>query len=153
MTGVNIDRGQNWQASRITKKYCHRWTQHLWFVQSIKFHQIEVLATLVLKRWQVPILRSVKFDSRQESQKAIVTIEFATLDLFIVQNFFKIEVFAVRGPYLWPKNWQVPTLTGVKNYKKFLSPLGSGFSIYVEFQISSKLKFSCNFCSKLWPKR
>ena len=111
------------------------------------------------KRWQVPILRSVKFDSRQESQKAIVTIEFATLDLFIVHNFFKIEVFAVLGPYLWPKNWQVPTLTDinidrrVKNYKNFLSPLGSGFSIYVEFQISSKLKFSCNFCSKLWPKR
>ena len=63
----------------------------------------------------MPILRSVKFDSCQESQKTIVTIEFVTLDLFRVQNFIKIEAFAVLRPKLWPKRWQVPTLTGVKN--------------------------------------
>ena len=38
------------------------------------------------RAWQVPILRSAKFDSRQESQKPFVPIEFAILSLFRVQN-------------------------------------------------------------------
>ena len=69
-------------------------------VQSfIKIEAFAVLhPNLWPKIWQVPILRSFKFDSRQESQKTIVTIEFATLDLFRAQNFNKIEAFAVLGP-------------------------------------------------------
>ena len=50
------------------------------------------------KRWKIPKLRSVKFDSRQESQKTFVPIEFVTLSLFRVQSFIKIEAFAIHGP-------------------------------------------------------
>ena len=46
----------------------------------------------------MPILGSVKFGSRQESQKTIAIIEFATLDLFTVQNFIKIEALVILRP-------------------------------------------------------
>ena len=91
------------------------------------------------------MLTEVKIDKHQESQKNIVTIEFATLDLFRVQNFIKIEAlsFLVHNCGLKTdrcQHWQVSILTGIKNYKKTLSPLNSGPLIYVEFQISSKMK-------------
>ena len=61
----------------------------------------------------MPILKGVKFDRHWESQKTIVTIEFATLTLCRVQNFIKIKAFTILRPKLWPNRWQVPTLTGV----------------------------------------
>ena len=88
------------------------------------------------------ISTSVKSDRRWESQKTIVTIEFTTLMLCWVQNFIKIEAFAVlhpKLPKLWPNRWQVHTLTDVKNYKKLLWPLNSPPSICVEYEISSRL--------------
>ena len=62
-----------------------------------------------------------------------------------VQNFIKIGRFAVFGPKLWPKRWQVPISTSVnidrrQESQKNLSPLNSGPSIYVNFQVSSKLR-------------
>ena len=62
------------------------------------------------------ILTSAKSDTRWESQKTIVTIEFITLTLCWVQNLIKIEAFAVLGPKLpklWLNWWQVHTLTSV----------------------------------------
>ena len=104
----------------------------------------------------MPILRSVKFDSRQESQKTIVTIDFAPsicLDCKISSK-LKHLVFLVYNFGLGTdrcQHWQVSILTGIKNYKKFLSPLNSGPSIYVEFQISSKLKlFQLLFKAMAW---
>ena len=68
------------------------------------------------KRWQVPILTGVNFEKRRESQKAIVTIEFTTLILYIVLNFIKIEAFAVLCPKPWPtddrcQHWQASIVT------------------------------------------
>ena len=62
-----------------------------------------------------------------------------------LQNFIKIGRFAVFGLKLWPKRWQVPISTGVnidrrQESQKNLSPLNSGPSIYVDFQVSSKLR-------------
>ena len=90
--------------------------------------------------WQLSILTGVK-----KHKKNIFTIEFTTHGLRKVQNLIKIERFAVFGPKLWPKRWQVPISTGVnidrrQESQKVLSPLNSRFSICVEFQISSKLK-------------
>ena len=59
------------------------------------------------------ILTIAKSDSHRESQKTIVTIEFTTLILCRVQNFIKIEAFAVLRPKLWPNRRQVHTLTSV----------------------------------------
>ena len=62
------------------------------------------------------ILTSAKSDRHRESQKTIVTIEFTTLILCRVQNFIKIEAFAVlrpKLPKLWPNRRQVHTLTSV----------------------------------------
>ena len=64
----------------------------------------------------MPILTGVKFDRHWESQKTIVTIEFTTLTLCWVQNFIKIEAFAIlcsKLPKLWPNRWQVHILTCV----------------------------------------
>ena len=85
-------------------------------------------------------MTGVKFDRCGESQKTIVTIEFTALTLCWVRNFIKIEAFAVLRPKLWPDRWQVPTLTGVINYKKLLPPMNSPPSICEEYKISSKLK-------------
>ena len=62
------------------------------------------------------ILTSTKSERCRESQKTIVTIEFTTLILCRVQNFIKIEAFAVlrpKLPKLLPNRWQVHTLTSV----------------------------------------
>ena len=88
---------------------------------------------------------TVNIARRQESVKTIVIIELTTLGLCKVQNFVKIGRFVVFGPKLWPKRWQVPISTGVnidrrQESQKNLSPLNSGPSIYVDFQISSKLR-------------
>ena len=91
----------------------------------------------------MPILTGVKFDRHWESQKTIVTIEFTTLTLCWVWDFIKTDTFAVlclKLPKTWPNRWQVPTLTGVKSYKKLLSPLNSPPLICAEYKISSKLK-------------
>ena len=62
LTEVKIDKHHESQKTSA-------WTQHLWFVQSLKFHQIEVLATLVQKYglkddrcqyWEVSNLTVVK---------------------------------------------------------------------------------------------
>ena len=50
-------------------------------------------------------MTGVKPDRRRESQKTIVTTEFTTLTLCQVQNFIRIEAFAVLRPKLqklWP---------------------------------------------------
>ena len=84
----------------------------------------------------VPILTGVKFDRRRELQKTIVTIEFTTLTLCRVRNFIEIEAFSVLRPKLWPKRWPVPTLTGIKNYKKLLSPLNSNIERCKHWKVS-----------------
>ena len=38
------------------------------------------------------------------------------------------------------QHWQVPKLTGIKNYRKLLPPLNSPPSIWAKYEISSKLK-------------
>ena len=76
-------------------------------------------------RWQLPTLTGVNIDRRQKLQKAIVTIEFTTLDLCRVQNFIKIEAFTAFHPKLWPERWHMATLAGVKNHKKLLSSMNS----------------------------
>ena len=89
---------------------------------------------------------------RQESQKTIATIAFTTLGLCKVQNFIKIRRFAVLGSKLWPKRSQVPISTGInvdrhQESQTIMSPLNSGPSICVEFQISSKLEtLAQNYC-------
>ena len=96
----------------------------------------------------MPILTGVKFDRRQESQKTIVTTEFTTLTLCEVWNFIKTDTFTFLCPKIQKHgltddsclHWQVSILTGVKNYKKLLSPLNSPPSICAEYKISSKLK-------------
>ena len=75
----------------------------------------------------------------------IETVEFTTLVLCKVQNLIKTGAFSVFGPKLWPKRWQVPISTGVnfdrrQESQKILPPLNSGPSMFVEFQISSKVK-------------
>ena len=75
--------------------------------------------------------------------KTIVTIESTILTLCSVQNFIKIEAFAITRPKLsklWPNRWQVSILIGVKNFKKLLSPLNLLPWICAEYQISSNLK-------------
>ena len=64
----------------------------------------------------MPTLTGVNIDRHQRLQKTIVAIEFTVLDLCRVQNFIKIEAFAVPRPELWPEWWQVPTLAGTENY-------------------------------------
>ena len=54
---------------------------------------------------------------------------------FFVQNFQKHGLTDDRCLH-----WQVSILTGVKNYKKLLSPLTSSPLICAEYKISSKLK-------------
>ena len=97
----------------------------------------------------MPILTGVKFERRWESQKTIATIEFTTLTLCWVWDFIKTDTFAILCPKLPKKHgltddrclhWQVSILTGVKNYKKLLSPLTSSPLICAEYKISSKLK-------------
>ena len=78
--------------------------------------------------------------TRQQVLQLMMTIEFATLTLCRVRNFIKIETFAVPRPKLWPNRWQVPKLTGIKNYKKLLSSLNSPPSICAENKTSLKLK-------------
>ena len=148
MAGANIDRGQNWLSQSVPS----------WMLDKISPNWSSCNSCIKIwpKRWQVPILRSVKFDSRQESQKTIVTIDFAPsicLDCKISSK-LKHLVFLVYNFGLGTdrsQHWQVSILTGIKNYKKFLSPLNSGPSIYVEFQISSKLKlFQLLFKAMAW---
>ena len=51
----------------------------------------------------MPTLTGAKSGKRQKLQKAMVTIEFTALDLCRVQNFIKIEAFAVLHPKLRPE--------------------------------------------------
>ena len=85
----------------------------------------------------MPILTGVKFNRSRESQKTIATIEFTTLILCRVRNFIKIEAFAVLRPKLWPKRWQVQTLTRVKNHRKLLSSMNSA-------------PLNCSLCQISW---
>ena len=72
----------------------------------------------------MPKLTGVKFDRwASKTTNTIVTIELSAFDLCRIQSFIKIEAFAVLCPKLWPKWWQVPTLTGVKNHRKLLSSM------------------------------
>ena len=70
-------------------------------------------------------MTGANIDRSQKLQKPIVTIEFTALGLCRVENFMKIEAFAVPCPKLWSKRWQVPTLKGVKNHRKLLSSMNS----------------------------
>ena len=109
-----------------------------WVWNFIKIQAFAVLRPkLWPNRWQVPTLTGVNIDRYQKLQKTIVTIEFTALDLCRVRNFIKIEAFAVLRPKLWPKRWQVPTLTGVKNHRKLLSSMNSAPS-------------NCSLCKILW---
>ena len=65
-------------------------------------------------------MTGANIDRHQRLQKTIVAIEFTVLDLCRVQNFIKIEAFAVPRPEILPEWWQVPTLAGVKNHRKLL---------------------------------
>ena len=149
MTGPNIDRGQNWQASRIIKKLLSPLNSVSLICAEYKispnWSSCNSCLKIWPKRWQVPILRHVKFDIRQESQKAIVS-PLNSAPLICLK--YKISSKLKHLPFLVHnfglktercQHWQVSMLTGIKNYKQILSPLNSGPSIYVEFQISSKL--------------
>ena len=96
-------------------------------------------------------MTGASIDRLGELQKTIVTIEFTTLTLCRVRNFIKIEAFSVLRPKLWPDRWQVPTLTGVINYKKLLPPLNSPPSICEEYFI--KIEAFVVLRTKLWPER
>ena len=90
-------------------------------------------------------MTGANIDRSQKLQKPIVTIEFTALDLCRVQNFIKIEAFAVLRPKLWPKRWQVPTLTGVnidrrQKLQKTIATIEFTPLDYAEYEISSKLK-------------
>ena len=61
------------------------------------------------------------------------------------QNWYICHSLSKTSKKTWPNRWQVPNwqvsiLTGVKNYKKLLSPLTSSPLICAEYKISSKLK-------------
>ena len=129
MAGANIDRDQNWQASRITKNIVTVEFTSLYLCRVRNFIKIEAFAVLRPKvrpkRGQLPTLTGVKCDKHQKLQKALATIEFTALDLCRVRIFIKIEAFAVLRPKLRPKIWQVPTLTSVKNHRKLLPSMNS----------------------------
>ena len=117
LTGINIDMRQKLQNDFVTIEFR---ASDLYRVSN--FIKTEALATFVqnyglkdarCQYWQV----SNKFDQGQESQITIVTIEFTTLYLCRVRNFIKVKAFVVLHPKQWPKRWQVPTLTGVKNHR------------------------------------
>ena len=62
----------------------------------------------------MPKLTGVEFDRwASKTTRTVVTIELSAFDLCSTQSFITIEAFAVLRPKLWPKRWQVPTLTGV----------------------------------------
>ena len=93
--------------------------------------------------------------------KTIVTIESTILTLCSVQNFIKIEAFAIirsKLSKLWPNRWQVSTLTGVNinRRQKFQKTI-----VTIEFtaldlcRIPNFIKFEA-FATrrpKLWPER
>ena len=102
------------------------------------------------------ISTSVKSDRRWESQKTIVTIEFTTLMLCWVQNFIKIEAFAVlhpKLPKLWPNRWQVHTLTDVKNYKKTIVTIEFAALDLCRVRNFFKINAFATLRPKLWPQR
>ena len=141
MTGPNIGRCQYWQTWKIQKTIVTIEFPTLDLCRVRNFITIEAFAVLRPKlwpkRWQVPTLTGVNIDRRQKLHKPIIAIKFTALDLCRVQNFIKIEAFAVLCPKLWPKIWQVSTLTGVKNHRKLLSSMNSAPS-------------NCSLCKILW---
>ena len=105
--GLKHDRCQYWQRSKLTSIKNHKKQLSPLNLASLISAEYKISPNwsscnyclkIWSKRWPVPILKSVKFDSHQESQKTNVTIEFATIDLFRAQNFIKIQAFAVFGP-------------------------------------------------------
>ena len=93
--------------------------------------------------------------------KTIVTIESTILTLCSVQNFIKIEAFAIIRPKLsklWPNRWQVSTLTGlnINRHQKFQKTI-----VTIEFtaldlcRVQNFIKFEAFTTRrpKLWPER
>ena len=163
MTGANIDRLQESQKKIVIIKF-----RAFYFCRVSNFIKTEALATLAQnycyqwihhrpqllpKRWQVPVLTGAKFVRRGESQKIIVTIKFTTLTLCGVRNFIKIEAFAVLHPKLWPDRWQLPTLTGVTNYKKTIPTSELTALDLWRVQNFIKIEAFVVLCPKLWPER
>ena len=109
----------------------------------------------------VLILISVKSDRRWESRKTIVTIEFTTLILCRVQNFTKIEAFAVlrpKLPKLWPNRWKVHTLTSTnidrrQKLQKTIVTIEFTALDLCRVQNFFKIDTFATRCPKLWPQR
>ena len=100
--GLKDDRYQYWQVSNLTAVENHK--KLLLLLNSPPSLCVEYeISKLWPKRGQVPTLTGAKSGKRQKLQKAMVTIEFTALDLCRVQNFIKIEAFAVLHPKLRPE--------------------------------------------------
>ena len=101
----------------ITKNFCHYWIHHSHFVLSMRFHQNWYICRSLSQK------HGLTDDRCQKLQKLFSPL--TSLDLCRVQNFKKIEAFTAFHQKLWPERWHLPTLAGVKNYKKLLSSINS----------------------------
>ena len=132
MTGANIDRFQIWRVSRIRKQYCHHWIHHP-SNYGLKEDRCQY--------WQVSNLTGI------ENHKTILSLLNSPPSLcaeYEISSKLKHLPFFVQNYGLTNdrcQHSQVSILTGVKSYKKLLSPLNSPPSIYAKYKVSSKLKY------------
>ena len=107
----------------------------------------------------MPKLTGVEFDRwASKTTKTVVTIELSAFDLCSIQSFIKIQAFAVFHPKLWPKRWQVPTLTGVNidRRQKLQKTIATIEFIALDLcRVRNFIKIEAFVVlrPKLWPKR
>ena len=108
--GLKDDRCLYWHVSNLTGIKNHK--KLLPLVNSPPSICVEYKISWKLKHLPFFVQNyGLKDDRFQQWQVSILTgVEITALDWYRVQNFIKIEAFAVLRPKLWPKRWQVPTL-------------------------------------------